>query len=82
MVEKIAEEGVRLYAFPNLWNRLTKTEKDGWREWAKNRIIPLLKKAGWIDPSTVIMPGEFGTPKAEEVLAEWAKANGWELKIQ
>ena len=38
-------------------------------ETAKN-ILALIKVAGWIDPSTCIMPDEFRTPKAEEILRE------------
>lgn len=43
-----------------------------------DKIIGFL--AGWIDPVTVVMPEEFGTPKAKELLHEWAIANGYFLE--
>ena len=46
-------------------------------EGKKINILALIKEAGWIDPKNIVMPGEFGTPKAKEILAEWAKANGY-----
>lgn len=48
LIEKIAEEGVHLYNFPNLWKRLNKSEKDYWRHWAKTRILPIIEKVGYI----------------------------------
>jgi len=55
----------------NLWD---------YRHWIKvgaKAQLAKVKEAGWIDPATVIMPGEFGTPKAEQLLAQWAKASGY-----
>ncbi len=43
----------------------------------EKQILALIKEAGWIDPATVIMPGEYGTPKAEALMQEWAKENGY-----
>ena len=40
--EMIAEAGVNLCAPPNMWKRLKENEKDCWRKWAKERIIPLI----------------------------------------
>ena len=37
----------------------------------RDQILNLIKQAG------CIMPGEYGTPKAEEILAQWAEANGY-----
>ncbi len=31
-----------------------------------DQIHALIKEAGWIDPATMVMPGKFGTPKAED----------------
>ena len=45
-------------------------------EKSADQILNLIKQAGWIDPATPIMP-EYGTPKAEEILAQWAEANGY-----
>ena len=53
-----------------------------WESWLKEKSTELaskLKQAGWIDPITVIMPSEFGTPKAEEILAQWAEEAGYRL---
>ena len=47
LIERIAEEGVKLYNFPNLWHRLNKHEKDYWRHWARTTILILIKEAGW-----------------------------------
>ena len=52
LVNQIAEEGVKLYNFPNLWKRLTDKEKDNWRNWART-IRGLFIEAGWIDPSSL-----------------------------
>jgi len=43
----------------------------------RDQILNLVKEAGWIDPVTCIMPGEFGTPKAKEILAQWAEQAGY-----
>ena len=47
LIEMLAMEGVNLYNFPNLWERLRKGEKDNWRNWARDKILPHIKEAGW-----------------------------------
>ena len=58
------------------WEELPPDMQKNWLKEA-DKILALIKKAGWIDPATVVMPGEFGTPKAAEMLHEWATANGY-----
>ena len=53
LIERIAHEGVNLYAFPNLWKRLNKTEKGNWYSWAKGKILSLFKEAGYKSPEEV-----------------------------
>ena len=43
---------------------------------ATEQILAVVKEAGW-DPATVVLPEEFGTPKAQQMLAQWAEANGY-----
>ena len=49
-------------------------------EKSADQILNLIKQAGWIDPATPIMP-EYGTPEAEEILAQWAEVNGY-LRVE
>ena len=58
------------------WEKLSPDEQEVWLRHA-DQTLALIKEAGWIDPATVVMPGEFGTPKAAEMLHEWATANGY-----
>jgi len=44
-------------------------------EKSADQILNLIKQAGWIDPATCIMPGEYGTPKAlKEQIAKFVPA--------
>ena len=60
IIEKIAKGGVALYAFPNLWERLRKGEKDNRCRWARNRILPCIKEAGYlpVEPARLEVLGE------------------------
>ena len=41
----------------------------------RDQILNLIEQAGWIDPATCIMPGEYGTPKAlKEQIAKFVPA--------
>lgn len=57
----------------------TPLNKEGECQARVERVKKEIEEAGWIDPSKVIMPGEFGTPKAEALLAEWVKDIGYVL---
>ena len=75
------------------FNELTEAQKDQDREWADRVLALIVEAGWLlIDPATpkipydvelgedqilIVMPGEFGTPKAAEILHEWATANGY-----
>ena len=86
LVEDIAKEGVALYAFPNLWERLHKSEKDSWREWAKNKILPLVKEAGYLPVETSRTPAtDLENDLADKEFAKQYRdariKSSWEIKM-
>ena len=52
LVEQIAKEGATAYF--DYWDKVVAADqKDNWLEWAKGRIMPLIKKAGYKSPEEV-----------------------------
>ena len=76
--EKIAIEGATAYF--EIWDKLSDEQKNNWREWAKESILPLVKEAGYLAPEKVIKVTGIDLEEAfltVDALRDWATANGY-----
>ena len=60
LVGKIAKEGATAYF--ELWERLSNEHKENWRQWVRNKILPLIEKAGYVKLTDIIAWSEEPCP--------------------
>ena len=46
LIDGIAKEGATAYF--EMWDNLFEEQKNNWRQWAEDRILPIIKKAGYL----------------------------------